>query len=154
MIHTIKYPSSGPITMSSDKPSSDPSAQPSTDPDILKRGSQEAQVSLHKYIIILILHIIFSSSSSQRYTWKRWQGSLRISYIEVHKVYYETRALFPTTKSLIYNKEKRKQVKVFILHKSTMDSNTFLFDPTVLKIGHSWFGQARVFSTYLDVVVQ
>ena len=40
---------------------------------------------------------------------------MRISHIGVHKVYYETRDLFPSTKSQIYDKEKRNKVKVVML---------------------------------------
>ena len=60
-----------------------------------------------------------------------------MSHIGIHKVYYETRALFSSTKSQIYDKDKREQVKVVLLYKSAKDSNKFLFEPTVLKIGHS-----------------
>ena len=52
-------------------------------------------------------------------------------------MYYEARALFLRTKSRIYDKDKREQVKVVLLFKSAMDSNKFLFNPTVREIGHS-----------------
>ena len=62
-------PTSAPSTIPYDKPSSNPRSQPSSDPYVLKRGIQEAQVCLQKDIILFILHIILSSSSSQRVTW-------------------------------------------------------------------------------------
>ena len=43
------------------------------------------------------------------------------SHIGVHKVYYETRALFSSTKSQIFDKEKCEKVKVILLYKYTMD---------------------------------
>ena len=81
-------------------------------------------------------------------------SSLRIYHIGVHKLYYETCALFSSTKSRIYDKEKHKQVKVIIFYKSAMDSNTFLFDPIVPKIGHIRVGQAQVASTHVQVLAQ
>ena len=48
-------------------------------------------------------------------------------------MHYETRALFSSTKSWIYDKEKFEQVKVILFYKSVMESNSFLFDPTVRK---------------------
>ena len=53
------YPTGAPRTMPTDKPSSNPSGYPSSDLDDLKRGSQEAQVSLQR-------NIIFSSFISPR----------------------------------------------------------------------------------------
>ena len=47
-----------------------------------------------------------------------------------------TRALFSSTKSRIYDKEKLEKVKVILFYKLAMDSNTFLFEPIVPKIGH------------------
>ena len=79
---------------------------------------------------------------------------LIIPHIRLHTVYYETRYLFSITKSWIYDKEKREQVKVIISYKSAMDLNTFLFDTTGSKIGHSWVGQDQVVSTYLQAVSQ
>ena len=83
----------------------------------------------------------------------RW-WSLRISHIGVHNVYYETCALFSSTKSRIYDKEKSEQVKLVLLYKSVMDSNTFLFEPTVPKTGHSRVCQYQVASTYVKGVAQ
>ena len=110
--------------MPTEKPSSNPRAQPSSDPDSLKQGIQEAQVSLQKYLILFILHIISSSSSSQRYKWTLRLGGLRISHIGLHELYYETRALLSRNKSQMYDKEKHEGVKVIILYKSTMESKT------------------------------
>ena len=62
---------------------------------------------------------------------------MRIYYIKVHTVYYETRDLLSGTKLRIYDKDEHKKVKVSISYKYAMDLNTFLFDPTRLKIGHS-----------------
>ena len=64
-------------------------------------------------------------------------SSLKISHTGVRKLYYETRAVLSITKLQIYGKHKRKQVKVIILYKSVMDSNTSLFEPAKPKIGHS-----------------
>ena len=80
----------------------------------------------------------------------RRRGSLRISNIVVYTVYYETRDLFLSTKSQIYNKEKHKQTKVILLYKSAMDSNIFLFDPSKTKIVHIRVFQAQVASMNLD----
>ena len=57
-------------------------------------------------------------------------------HIRVHKVYYETCDLFSSTKSQLYNKDKRGLVKVIILYKFVLDSNALLFDPTVPKMLH------------------
>ena len=114
----MEYPSGDPTcapsTMPYDKPSSKLSAQPSSDPDVLKLGIQEAQVSLQKYLIRFILHIISSSSSSQRDTRTRRRGSLRISHSGVHKAYCDTNTLFSRNILQIYDKDKRKQVKVIM----------------------------------------
>ena len=45
-------------------------------------------------------------------------------------------------------------MKVVILNKSAMESNTFLFDPIVPKMCHSQVGQDQVVSMYLKVVAQ
>ena len=75
---------------------------------------------------------------------------LIIYHIVLHKVYYETRALFSGTNLRIYDKWKREQVKVILFYKSLMESNTLLFDPTDHKIGHSRVGQAQVaFTDYM-----
>ena len=79
---------------------------------------------------------------------------MRISHIGVHKVYYDTRALLLSTKWWIYDEEKRKQVKVILLYKSAMDSNKFLFDPNVPKIGHIRVCRAQVISMYVQVLAQ
>ena len=131
------YPTVYPITMPTDNSSSKPRAHPSADPDFIKRGRQEAQVSLKIYLILLIIHIISPLSSRQIVTEMLQQGSQIISHIGVHTSYYDTRDLFSSTSSQIYNKEKRKRVKVYLFYKSVMDSNTFLFNPTVSKIDHS-----------------
>ena len=140
----MKYPSvdltGAPSIMPSEKPSSKLSNHPSSDPDVLKRGIQEAPVSLQKCIIRFILHIILSLSSRKRATQAHQQEILRIYHIGVHKEYYETRFLFSITNSKIYNKEKCEQVKVLIFYKSTTNFNTFLFDPPVTEIGHSQVG--------------
>ena len=60
----------------------------------------------------------------------------RISHIRVHKLYYENCALFSSTKTQIYDKEKCDQVKVVLLYKSAIYPNTFLFDPIDPKMGH------------------
>ena len=75
-----------------------------------------------------------------------------ISHIGVKTLYYGNHGLFSRTKSLIYYKNKREQVKLIIFYKSAIDSNTKLFDPTVPKIRLSQVVQARVVSTYVQVV--
>ena len=67
-------------------------------------------------------------------------------------MYYDTRDLFSSTKLWIYDKYKRKRVKVIILYKSMMDSNTFLFDPAEPEKGHIRVGQAKVAYTYVQLV--
>ena len=79
---------------------------------------------------------------------------LRISHIGVHKVYYETRDLFSSIKSQIYDKEKCEKVKVVIFYKSTTNLNIFLFDYTVSKIVHIQIGQAQVASRCINVSAQ
>ena len=64
---------------------------------------------------------------------------LIIPIIGVHKVYYETHALLSSTKLRIYDKYKRDRVKVILFYKSEMESNKFLFNTTVPKIGHKLF---------------
>ena len=61
---------------------------------------------------------------------------LRISHTGVNIVYYDNRALFSSTSSQIYDKDKRKRVEVILFNKSIMDSNTLLFEPIKPKIGH------------------
>ena len=154
----IQYPSEDltgtPVTMPYYKQSSNPSAQPISDSDVLKQGIQETQVSLQKYIILFILRTILSSSSIQRATRTRRTEILIMSHIGVHKVYYETCALFSSTKLRIYNKDKHKQEKLVLLYKSTMELNTFLFESAVPKIGHDLVGQDKVAPTYVQVVAQ
>ena len=77
-----------------------------------------------------------------------------ISHIGVHKLHYETHALFGSTESQIYDKEKPDHVKVIISYKSAMDLNLFLFHPTNPKMGHSSVGQAQVVSTYVHTLAQ
>ena len=84
----------------------------------------------------------------------RLRESLIISHIGVHKLYYDTQDLFLSTKSKIYDKEKRKQVKVIIFYKSTIEYNKYTFDPTKPKIGHSRVGQDQVAYMYVQVVSQ
>ena len=69
-------------------------------------------------------------------------------------MYYYTRGLFSITKLQVYDKEKRDQVKVVLLYQSVIESNTFLFDPTVPKIGHSQVGQDQVVYTFVQVAAQ
>ena len=54
-----------PSTMLTENPSSNTRDYPSSEPDVLKRDIQEAQVSLQIYPIIFILNIITSSSSTK-----------------------------------------------------------------------------------------
>ena len=75
--------------------------------------------------------------------------SLITSHIEVHTVYYKPRALLPINKLKIYDKDKRKQVKVIILYKSAIELNTFLFEPAEPKTGHSKFYQDQVTFNYI-----
>ena len=126
------------------KPNLNLISQSISDPYVTKRWRQEAQVSLQRNIIFFILHIILSSSSSEISTHKRQQGSLIISHIGVHTFYYETRALFSTTISQIYDKYIHEQVKLVLFYKSVLVSNTFLFGSTMSKIGRSQFGQDQV----------
>ena len=90
------YPTGAPRNMPTVKPSSKRRYQTISDPEVLKQGCQEAQVSPQRYNIF-ILHIISPSSSRQRYTCMRRQGILRTFHIRVHKVYYENCALFSST---------------------------------------------------------
>ena len=108
----LKYTSGDPIgvtrTMPTENPSSDPRAHPISDPDALKQARQEAQESLQIYLILFVLHNILSSSSRQRDKRMRQQGSLRISHIGIHELYYDNRSLFLSTKSQIYDRDKRE----------------------------------------------
>ena len=132
----MEYPSGYPTysinTMSTESTSSNTRAQPSSDPDFLKRGSKEAQLSLQIYQMLFILLIISSSYTSQRSTQTRWRGSLRTPLIGLH----ETRTLLSSTSLRIFDKEKHEQVKEILFNKSAMDLNTFLFDSVNPKIGH------------------
>ena len=58
---------------------------------------------------------------------------LRISHTGVNIVYYDNRALFSSTSSQLYDKEKREQVNLILFYKSNMDSNAFLFETTIPK---------------------
>ena len=69
-------------------------------------------------------------------------------------MYYETNSLFSSTKSRIYNKDKRKQAKLIISFKSTMDLNKFLFDTSGPKIVHIQVYQDQVESMYLQSTAQ
>ena len=96
--------------MPAENPSSKPRSHPVSDPYDLKRWKQESQVILQRYIILLILHIIYSLSSRQRYTRTRQQVSMRISHIGVR----ETSDLLSRNISQIYDKEKHEQMKAII----------------------------------------
>ena len=80
--------------------------------------------------------------------------SKHISHIGVHKVYYETSDLFSITKSQIYNKDKHEPVQEVSFYKPSMESNTFLFDTNVPKIGNIQVVYAQVTYTYVQVVPQ
>ena len=69
-------------------------------------------------------------------------------------MYYETHTVFSSTKLRIYDKDKRKQVKVVLLYKSVTNLNTLLFNHIMPKIGHSQVGQTQVMSRYIHVVAQ
>ena len=69
-------------------------------------------------------------------------------------MYYETSALFSSTKSRIYDKVKHEQVKVILFYKSAMEFNIFLFETINPKIGHSQVNQSQVASIYLQLVAQ
>ena len=81
------------------------------------------------------------------------RGGLIIYHIGVHTFYYETRDLFSSNRSKIYNKDKHKRVKVIIFNKSAMESNTLIFDPVRPKIIHVPVRQAEVASTYVQSVI-
>ena len=89
---------------------SNPIYQPIPKPYVLKRGIQEAQVSVQRYLTISIINIILSLSSRQRATRMRQRRSLRIYHIRVRETY----ALFSSTSLRIYDKKKREQVKAII----------------------------------------
>ena len=90
--------------------SSNPIYQPIPEPYVLKRGIQEAQVSVQRYLMISIINIKLSLSSSQRATRMRQRRSLIIYHIRVRETY----SLFSSTSLRIYNKEKQKQVNEII----------------------------------------
>ena len=69
-------------------------------------------------------------------------------------MYDDTRDLFSSTKSQIYEKKELKQVKLMKLYKSEIDSNTLLFESAELKIGYSQISQAKVVSTYVQSISQ
>ena len=62
------YPKGYPGNMSTGNPFSNTRFHPSSNPDMIKRGIQESQVSLQKCIILYILQIISSLSSRKRAT--------------------------------------------------------------------------------------
>ena len=150
----IKYssedPTVAPRNMPTDKHHSYTRSQTNSDPDALKQVSQEAQVIIQRNIIILILRINSYPSSRQRATRTFQLWSTRISHIGVQTVYYDTRALFSSTKSLIWYNQQCDQLKVIISYKYVMDLNTFLFDTTKPKISHSWVVQAHVAYMYVQ----
>ena len=80
---------------------------------------------------IFILNIIPSSHSSTRANEKRQWDILRISYIRI----YDNCALFSSTSSQIYTRDKRKQVKWSLFNEFLMDRNIFLSDSVNPKIG-------------------
>ena len=63
-------------------------------------------------------------------------------------MYYETNNLLSNNNSLIYNKEKRKQVEIFISYKSAMDLNSLLFESFGPKIPHIQVYQVQVVPMY------
>ena len=62
------YPTGAPSNILTENPSSKPIYLTISHPDVLKRGSQEAQVSVKICRTILIIHIISYLSSRQRVT--------------------------------------------------------------------------------------
>ena len=72
-------PTGSTSTIPTYKPSSNSSARTSSDSDALKRGSQEATVSLQINIVLSLIHIILSLSSNQKSTRTHQRGSLIIS---------------------------------------------------------------------------
>ena len=110
------YPTGYPNTIRTGNTSSNPVSHPISDTDTLKRGIQEIQVSLKRSILLFILCIISSLSSRQRVIQACRRGGLRISHIRVHKLYYETQDLFPSTKSRIYGKDKCERLKVILYY--------------------------------------
>ena len=150
--YPIRYPTGAPITITTENPISKPTYQPRSHPDSIKRGIQESQVILQRNIILFIHHTISSSSSRQEFTQTFLWGSMILSYIRVYKVCYETSDLFSSTKSQIYNKDKREWVKVVILYKPAMDLNILLFEAANLKIGR--IRKYYVTSTYVQAVAQ
>ena len=94
-------------------------------------GHPSNTISSSSLNFILIFNILYLNILNTLIfcTLKVFIGShIRISHIGVYTVYYETRAIFSSTNSQIYNKEEREHVKVIIPYKSVMDSNTFLFE--------------------------
>ena len=85
MEYTSGYPTRAAITIATLKPSSNPIDLSSLEPDFIKRGSQEAQVILERYLMIYILNIISSLSSRKRPIHMRQRGSLRIPHISVRE---------------------------------------------------------------------
>ena len=81
------------------------------------------------------------------------QCILKISYIRVHKLYYENHALISCTRSKINEKEKFEQVKVIIFNEYAMDSNTFLIDSDKPNIGHSQVLQTQVAPKYVPTSI-
>ena len=63
------------------------------------------------------------------------------------------RALLSSTKLQIYNKEKRRQVKVAICNRSMMESDILLFNPAKPKISHSRFRQDQVASMCVPSII-
>ena len=47
---------------------------------------------------------------------------------DIHRVYYENRALFSSNNSQIYNKGKCNQARLIISYKLAMDLKIFLFE--------------------------
>ena len=80
------------------------------------------------------------------------KGSMRISNILVHTVYYDTHDLVSITYYILYDKEKCKKMEVIISYLFTNDSNAFLFKFIGPKIRHSQVWQDQVSYMYTQVV--
>ena len=97
-------------------------------------------------------YTVFSSRQKSAHTGQK--GSLILSHIGAHTVYYDNFDFFSITKLQIYDENKSEWISLTILYKSTMDSNKNLFDTTEPKIGHSWVGQTQGASTYIQSAPQ
>ena len=95
---------------------------------------------------VAVIIIFFKGTFNPIYQAISLEGFMRISHIGVH----ETRALFSSTISRIYDQEKHERAKVIIFNKPKMDSDTLLFDPVKPKISHSQVFQSQFLSTYVQ----